>query len=46
MLAALRLRSVRVAFAALMLFTLMAGDFWRNLLSWWGWGWPVRRSPW
>ncbi len=38
MLAALRLRSVRVAFAALMLFTLMAGDFWRNLLSWWGWG--------
>ncbi|MFC5503380.1 O-antigen ligase family protein [Lysinimonas soli] len=21
-----------------MLFTLMAGDTWRNLLSWWGWG--------
>ncbi|MBN9606122.1 MAG: O-antigen ligase family protein [Actinomycetales bacterium] len=28
----------RRALAALGLFTLMAGDFWRYLLSWWGWG--------
>ncbi len=24
--------------AVLVLFTLIAGQFWRNLLSWWGWG--------
>lgn len=35
---AARVRPLRVAYAALMIFTLMAGDFWRNLLSWWGWG--------
>lgn len=26
------------SYATLALFTLLAGDFWRNLLSWWGWG--------
>ncbi|WP_345763840.1 O-antigen ligase family protein [Diaminobutyricibacter sp. McL0608] len=26
------------AFSTLLVFTLFAGDFWRNLLSWWGWG--------
>jgi exopolysaccharide production protein ExoQ len=31
-------RSVRLWFAALVLFTGIAGDFWRNLLTWWGWG--------
>lgn len=25
-------------YATLALFTVFAGDFWRNLLSWWGWG--------
>lgn len=28
----------RFALAAVGIFTLLAGDFWRNLLSWWGWG--------
>ncbi|HET8958077.1 MAG TPA: O-antigen ligase family protein, partial [Microcella sp.] len=31
------LREKRVALASLTVFTLLAGDFWRNLLSWWGW---------
>ncbi len=31
-------RERRVALTALTLFTLLAGDFWRYLLSWWGWG--------
>ena len=26
------------AFSTLLVFTLFAGDFWRNTLSWWGWG--------
>ncbi|MET1020410.1 MAG: O-antigen ligase family protein [Microterricola sp.] len=26
------------ALASLLLFTAIAGQFWRNLLSWWGWG--------
>ncbi|NEN07029.1 O-antigen ligase family protein [Diaminobutyricibacter tongyongensis] len=26
------------AFSTLLVFTLFAGDFWRNLLSWYGWG--------
>lgn len=26
------------ALAALILFTVIAGQFWRNLLGWWGWG--------
>jgi hypothetical protein len=33
-----RLRDPRVALAAVTFFTLLAGDFWRNLLSWYGWG--------
>ena len=32
------LRERRVALAAVTLFTLLAGDAWRNLLSWYGWG--------
>jgi exopolysaccharide production protein ExoQ len=32
------LRERRVALAAVTLFTLLAGDFWRYLLSWYGWG--------
>ena len=28
----------RRALAVLAVFTLMAGDFWRNLLGWWGMG--------
>lgn len=28
----------RFALAAVGIFTLLAGDFWRYLLSWWGWG--------
>ncbi|UYN82557.1 MAG: O-antigen ligase family protein [Microcella sp.] len=32
------LRDPRVALAALTLFTLLAGDAWRNLISWYGWG--------
>lgn len=31
-------RERRVALTALTLFTLLAGDFWRYLFSWWGWG--------
>lgn len=34
----LRFRDPRVALAAITLFTLFAGDFWRYLLSWYGWG--------
>jgi exopolysaccharide production protein ExoQ len=30
-------RGYRTALAALLLFTVAAGDFWRNLLSWYGW---------
>jgi O-antigen ligase len=30
-------RALKGTFAALLLFTLIAGDFWRNLISWWGW---------
>jgi exopolysaccharide production protein ExoQ len=30
-------RGTRTGLAALALFTLAAGDFWRNLLSWYGW---------
>ncbi len=33
-----KLRDPRVALAALTLYTLLAGDFWRYLLSWYGWG--------
>lgn len=33
-----KLRDPRVALAAVTLFTLLAGDFWRYLLSWYGWG--------
>ncbi|MCX7521060.1 O-antigen ligase family protein [Microbacterium sp. STN6] len=33
-----RARTPLVGFAALAFFTLLAGDFWRNLISWWGWG--------
>lgn len=32
------LRERRVALAAVTLFTLLAGDFWRYALSWYGWG--------
>lgn len=32
------LRDHRVALAAFTLFTLLAGDAWRNSLSWYGWG--------
>ncbi len=32
------LRERRVALAAVTLFSLLAGDAWRNLLSWYGWG--------
>lgn len=32
------LRERRVALAAATLFTALAGDFWRYLLSWYGWG--------
>jgi len=32
------LRERRVALAAVTLFTALAGDFWRYLLSWYGWG--------
>lgn len=32
------LRERRVALAAVTIFTLLAGDFWRYLLSWYGWG--------
>ena len=28
----------KLAFAGFMLFTLFAGDFWRNSISWYGWG--------
>ena len=31
-------RGFRLGFATLVLFTGVAGDFWRNLLTWWGWG--------
>ena len=31
-------RGFRLGFAALALFTGLAGDFWRNLLSWYGFG--------
>ena len=31
-------RGFRLGFAALALFTKLAGDFWRNLLSWYGFG--------
>jgi exopolysaccharide production protein ExoQ len=31
-------RGFRLGFATLVLFTGIAGDFWRNLLTWWGWG--------
>lgn len=31
-------RGYRSALATLLLFTVAAGDFWRNLLSWYGWG--------
>jgi O-antigen ligase len=33
-----RLRDPKVALAALTLFTLLAGDAWRYLISWYGWG--------
>jgi len=36
-----KLRDPRVALTALTLFTLLAGDFWRYLLSWYGWGFVV-----
>lgn len=32
------LRERRVALAALTLFTVLAGDAWRNTISWYGWG--------
>jgi O-antigen ligase len=32
------IRDVRIALTALTFFTLLAGDFWRYLLSWYGWG--------
>ncbi|TFB53927.1 O-antigen ligase family protein [Cryobacterium tagatosivorans] len=35
---AVRSRLVVRAFATLLLFTLLAGQFWRNLGDWWGWG--------
>ena len=31
-------RAFRLGFATLVLFTGLAGDFWRNLLSWYGFG--------
>ncbi|SDK51236.1 O-Antigen ligase [Cryobacterium psychrotolerans] len=33
-----RSRFVVRTFATFVLFTLVAGQFWRNLLDWWGWG--------
>ena len=33
-----RLRHFHRAFATLLIFTLAAGDFWRYLIGWWGWG--------
>jgi exopolysaccharide production protein ExoQ len=35
---AARSRSVVRAFATVVLFTVLAGQFWRNLLDWWGFG--------
>lgn len=35
---AARAHPALVPFATLLLFTLLAGEFWRDLLSWWGWG--------
>lgn len=35
---ALRSRFVVRSLATLLWFTLLAGQFWRNLLDWWGWG--------
>jgi exopolysaccharide production protein ExoQ len=34
----IRGRGYRTGLAVLVLFTVAAGDFWRNLLSWYGWG--------
>lgn len=33
-----RLRHLHRAVATLLIFTLAAGDFWRYLIGWWGWG--------
>ena len=35
---AVRSRFVVRTLATLLWFTLLAGQFWRNLLGWWGWG--------
>ncbi|WP_286329398.1 hypothetical protein [Agromyces marinus] len=38
-------RALESAYATFALFTLLAGQFWRNLLGWWGSA-PSRRSCW